>query len=365
MPVPFLDLKAQYASIKEEVDAAIRGVVDSQGFVLGPTVEGFEAQAASYHSVSHAIGCNSGSDAIFLALRALGLQPGDEVITVPHTYIATPEEIHRAGGRVRFVDVDAKTWNMDLDALKAAITPQTKAIVPVHIYGRPVDMTKLLEIAGDIPVVEDAAQCWGARHAGKSAGAIGKIGCFSFYPTKTLGAYGDGGMVITNDPAIAANLRALRVHGEASRYHNVMHGVNSRLDAMQAAVLGVKLKYVDGWNARRAEIAGMYRERLSGSSITLPEPSAEGDVHVWHQHVILAPRRDQLRAKLHDAGIGTMIYYPVPQHMQSCFADLGYKQGDFPRTERMSAESLALPIFPEMSEAMIDEVCDTIKAFYA
>ena len=363
MEIPLVDLKAQNGPIRAELDAAVKAVFDSGEFILGGFLQRFEQECAKYLGVKHAIGVANGSDALYLALLALDIKPGDEVISVPHTYVATPESIVRTGAKLVFVDVEKDTWNMDIGQLKKAITKKTKAILPVHIFGQCANMTAINEIAGNIPVVEDAAQAWGADHWGAKSGALGTLSCFSFYPTKTLGACGDGGMVATDDDNLAARVRALRVHGESRRYFNNLHGVNSRLDGIQAAILSVKLKYVDGWNKERRHIAEYYRKRFEGSPVKLGVV-ADGNTHVWHQCVIMAPRRDELQAHLKSRGIGTNIFYPVPQHLQECFKDLGHKKGDFPVTESISTDSLALPVYPEMTEAQRKYVADEILAFY-
>ncbi len=364
MGIPFVNLHAQYTEIKEEVEQAVYEVLESQNFILGPKLQAFEEEAAAYLGAQYAIGVANGSDALLLALMALGVGPGDEVITVPHTYIATGEAIHRTGAQVVFCEVDQKTWTMDPEALKAAITPRTKAILPVHIFGQTADMSEILKVAGEIPVVEDAAQAWGASHQGAKAGSIGALGCFSFYPTKTLGGYGDGGLVVTSDSELAQHVQALRVHGESKRYYNNLHGMNSRLDVLQAVILQIKMRYVDGWNQGRQELVQYYQAEFSNlPQLTLPFV-AENNESVWHQYVILCEQRDELQEHLRSKGIATGVYYPVPQHLQACFASLGHQEGDFPVSERLSKQGLALPCWPELSEQQRQEIVAALQGFF-
>ena len=368
-PFPFLDLKAQYRAIQPEIDAAIRRVMDSQQFILGPEVESLETEMAAYLGVKYAIACASGSDALLLALMALEIGPGDEVITVPFTFVATAGAIARLGARPVFVDIDPHTYNIDPKKIEAAITPKTRAIIPIHLFGMAADMNPIMEVAGKrrIPVVEDAAQAIGARHTGQRVGSIGVCGCFSFFPSKNLGAAGDGGMLTTEDSEFADKLRILRNHGGHSKYECDLIGMNSRLDALQAAILRVKLKYLDSWTEGRRRNAARYAELFGehglNRTITLPHVSANSD-HIYNQYVIRAPKRDELRAYLKDHGVPTDIYYPVPLHLQRAFTYLGYKLGDLPEAEKASREVLALPIFPELSTEQQELVVESIAEFY-
>ncbi len=352
---PFLDLKAQYRTIKAEIDAAIQRVMTSQQFILGQEVEGFEKEISAHLGVRHAIACASGSDALLLALMALEIGPGDEVVTTPFTFVATAGAIARLGARPVFVDIDPSTYNISAAAIEAAITPRTKAIIPVHLYGLPADMSAISKIADErgIPVVEDAAQAIGAKYAARIVGGIGLCGCFSFFPSKNLGGAGDGGMLVTNDDTFADKLRVLHIHGGRTKYEYETIGINSRLDALQAAILRVKLKHLDPWAAGRVQRAERYRRLFQQAGlndvISLPSVPAKS-THVYHQYVIRAPRRDGLKAHLREHGVPSEIYYPLPLHLQQAFAYLGHKLGDLPESERASREVLALPIFPEMSD---------------
>jgi dTDP-4-amino-4,6-dideoxygalactose transaminase len=367
---PFLDLKAQFATIRTEINAAVLRVLESQNFILGPEVESMESAMRQYVGTKFAIGCASGSDALLLSLLALGIDVGDEVITTPFTFVATAGAIARVKARPVFVDIDEATFNLDPRQLEAAITSRTRAILPVHLFGLPADMTAIMRIAGDhkLPVIEDAAQAIGAWQGGKAVGSIGTMGCFSFFPSKNLGAAGDGGMITTNNPELAERLRLLRVHGSRRRYEYELLGINSRLDALQAAILRVKLRYLDQWTLARQQHAQRYRDAFSCADslhglIQVPlEPAAF--VHVYNQFVIRAQERDALREHLRQAGIGTEIYYPSPLHLQPAFAYLGYSKGDFPRAEAACKQVLALPIFPEMSEEQRQIVTDEIANFY-
>jgi len=366
---PFLDLKAQYRSIKPEIDAAIQRVMESQHFILGPEVENFEKEIAAYTQTQFAVACASGSDALLLALMALEVGPGDEVLTTPFTFIATAGAIARLGARPVFIDIDPASYNLDANKLESAISSKTKAIIPIHLFGLPADMDAIMGIANArrIPVVEDAAQAIGARYKGRQVGSYGLCGCFSFFPSKNLGAAGDGGIVTTNDPAFADRLRMLRNHGGHSKYECELVGMNSRLDALQAAILRVKLPYLDDWTKARQDNAARYRasfrDRGLEGVVALPHVPA-GYTHIYNQYVIRAPRRDQLRAELQRAGIPSDIYYPVPLHLQRAFSYLGYEAGSFPAAEAASREVLALPIFPEMSGSQQNLVVDAIARFY-
>jgi dTDP-4-amino-4,6-dideoxygalactose transaminase len=369
--VPLLDLKAQFIPIAAEVQAAVARVIESQRFIMGPDVAELEKEIAAYTHVQYAVACGSGSDALFLALLGLGVAPGDEILTTPYTFFATAGAIHRAGARPVFADIDLGTFNLDPEAVRRTLDahPRVKAIIPVHLFGACADMDPLLALAKErgIAVIEDAAQAIGAEMNDRRAGAIGDVACFSFFPSKNLGAFGEGGILTTNNPELAGKLAALRVHGEKTRYYHQYVGVNSRLDTLQAAVLRVKLKYLDGWTAGRQRNADQYRERFAqkGVPVTLPALHGSTSRHIYNQFVIRGARRDQLQAYLAEHGIGTAIYYPLSLHLQECFAYLGYKQGDFPNSEEAAATSLALPIYPELTTADLDYVVDTIAAFYA
>lgn len=378
-PVPILDLKAQYESIRAEVDAAIRRVVDTQHFILGPEVEHLEAEIAVYSRVKHAIGVSSGTDAILIALMALGIGVGDEVITTPHTFVATSSSILRLGARPVFVDIDPTTYNLDASHVRDAIGKATKALLPVHLFGQMADTRALGELSREygLPVVEDAAQALGAEYGGVRAGGAGTLGTYSFFPSKNLGGFGDGGMVVTNDDVLANHVRLLRNQGQSPKYNSVALGGNFRLDALQAAILRAKLPRLDGWNAARARNAARYRELFAQSSVrvavgpSLDQASeialpsvGEGRRHVFHHFVIRAKRRDELRAFLATRGIGTEVYYPIPIHLQPAFAHLGYGPRRFPEAERAAAESLAIPIYPELTEQMQARVVEAIVDFY-
>jgi dTDP-4-amino-4,6-dideoxygalactose transaminase len=370
MAVPLLDLQAQYAPLREKILAAIARVADDQRFILGPEVEALERELASLIGVRHAIGVSSGTDALIVAMMALGIGPGDEVVTPTYSFFATAGCVSRLGAAPAFVDIDPVTFNLDPAAVERAITPRTRAIVPVHLFGLCADMDPILAIARQhgVAVIEDAAQAIGARFRGRRAGAMGRIGCFSFFPSKNLGAFGDGGLVTTDDDALAARMRLLRTHGAEQKYFHKVVGGNFRLDAIQAAVLRVKLPHLSEWTEARRRNADRYRVlfRQAGLDgvVTLPvEP--DGRSHIYNQFVIRAPRRDQLRAHLMSAQIGTEIYYPVPFHLQACFASLGRRRGDFPESERAADETVALPIYGELTEAQQRYVVESLAAFYA
>jgi dTDP-4-amino-4,6-dideoxygalactose transaminase len=360
--VPFLDLKAQYMSIQSEVDAAVLSVLASTQYVLGPSVADFEASFAGYCGVEHAVALNTGTSALHLALLAAGIGPGDEVITVSMTFVATTAAILYAGAKPVFVDVDPATWTMDPAAIEAAITPKTKAILPVHLHGRGADMTAIMAVADKhgIMVIEDAAQSHGAEHAGRRAGSFGVIGCFSFYPGKNLGAYGEGGAAVTNDAKLAHRMRMLRDWGQDGKYHHVMHGFNYRMDGIQGAILGVKMRHIEGWTEARRSHAARYLEGLAGLSLGLP--AREGnDRHVWHVYAVRAKNRDRLAVELKHRGIATSMHYPVPVHLQKAYAELGLGRGALPVSEALGAEFLSLPMFPEMTMAQIEEVVDAVR----
>ena len=360
--VPPLDLTQQYAQIGDEISAAVQKVLASGGYVGGPAVKSFEQEFADYIGVSDCVGCNSGTDALILALRALKIGPGDEVITTPFTFFASAETISAVGATPVFVDIDSATLNLDVELIEAAITDKTKAIMPVHIFGQPTDMTRLMEIATkhNLAVIEDCAQSVGAEWESRKVGSIGHVGCFSFYPTKNLGACGDGGAVTTNDPALAASMRMLKEHGQSSRYFYEEIGYNSRLDALQAVILSIKLRYLDSWNSQRRSIATVYGEFLSrvpGVAIPKELPAAKG---VWNQYTIRLKSqeykqnlsgnfRDSVRTKLQEFGIGSMVYYPLPLHLQPVYKSLGYQADQLPVAEQVCREVLSLPMFPELT----------------
>ena len=368
MKVPLLDLKAQYATIRHEIEPVVREVFESQYFILGPQVKTFEESVAAYCGTRHAIGCASGTDAILLALMALDLQPGDEVITTPYTFFATGGCVARLGAKQVYCDIDPVTYNIDPSKIERLITKKTKAIMPVHLYGLVADMDRITGIAADhgLPVIEDAAQAIGASSPQGKAGALGTMGCFSFFPSKNLGGAGDGGMIVTNDADLAEKLRILRMHGSKPKYYHSMVGVNSRLDTLQAAVLQVKLKYLDGWSAKRRENAQTYTRLLAErglADITAPVTPA-GYGHIFNQYILRVPERDRLREHMAKHDIGTEIYYPVPLHLQVCFKDLGYKKGSMPESELAADTTIALPIYPELTPEMLVYVADTIASFY-
>jgi dTDP-4-amino-4,6-dideoxygalactose transaminase len=368
-PFPFLDLKAQYRTIKSEVDAVIQRVMESQQFILGPEVESFENEIAAYTQTQFAIACASGSDALLLALMALEVGPGDEVVTTPFTFVATAGSIARLGARPVFVDIDPNTYNLDPGKLTAAISSRTKAIIPVHLFGMAAQLDSIMQIANarGIPAIEDAAQAIGATYRDRPVGSIGLCGCFSFFPSKNLGGAGDGGLLTTGDGEFADKLRVLRNHGSHSKYECELIGMNSRLDALQAAILRVKLGYLDEWTAGRRRNAARYLELFKGRGLdrmlTLPQVQ-EGCTHIYNQYVIRSPRRDELKDHLRACGVPSDIYYPIPLHLQQAFAYLKYRPGDLPQSERASREVLALPIFPEMSAGQQDLVVESIARFY-
>jgi dTDP-4-amino-4,6-dideoxygalactose transaminase len=366
MPVPFLDLTLQYQSIKTEIDEAIRRVVNSQGFVLGPEVQALEEEVAAYLGVPHAVGVASGTDALLLPLKALDPQPGDEVVIPAFTFFATAGAVWNAGFKPVFCDVDPETFNVTPDTLEEVWTDRTRATVPVHLYGQmaPLDEIRGLASQRGAFVLEDAAQAIGARQGETMAGAAGDAGAFSFFPTKNLGGFGDGGMVITADEGFAEKVAKLRVHGGKQMYHHEMVGTNSRLDALQAAVLRVKLKHLDGWTQQRRRNAALYDEILSGVEGVRTPVTAPGHLHVYNQYTLRVDRRDDLRAFLTERGIGNGLYYPLGLHLQQCFAALGGREGDLPVTERLTREVVSLPVFPELTEGQITEVAEEIRAFY-
>ena len=365
--IPLLDLTRQYQPLREPIQAALTRVIESQRFILGAEVERFEQRFAEYCGARYAIGCASGTDALELALMAANIGPGDEVLTVPFTFFATAGAIMSAGARPVFVDVEPDSFNLDARQLDGALAthPAIKAILPVHLYGGCADMGPILAWAAarGIPVIEDAAQAVGAEWRGRRAGSIGTIGCFSFFPTKNLGGFGDGGMLTTNDEDLTRKLKALRIHGSFEKYIHEWAGVNSRLDALQAAVLDVKLDHLDAWSRARQRNADLYRQALAGI-VTLPVQQPHQTSHVYNQFVIRCARRDELRKFLSESGVGTEVYYPLPLHLQPALAAYGYKAGDFPVSEQLSKEVLALPIFAELTEEEIATVAGLIREFY-
>jgi len=368
MLTPLLDLKAQYATIRGELRQAMDRVCDSQHFILGPEVEGLEAEVSAFCGARHAIGVSSGTDALLVALMAIGVGPGDEVVTSTFSFFATAGVIARLGARPVFVDINERDFNLDAAGVDAKISARCKAIIPVHLFGACAEMGPIQAAAREhkIAVVEDAAQAIGSKdQSGRAAGTMGSLGCFSFFPSKNLGAFGDAGMVVTQDRDLAETVRVLRVHGGKPKYHHGLIGGNFRLDALQAAVLRVKLKYLTRWTEARRRNAARYRKYFMDAGLVeqigVPEDSAG---HIYHQFVIRCAKRDELKNHLENRGIGTEVYYPIPLHLQKCFADLGYKEGDFPQAEAASRESLALPIYPELTEAQQDFIVEEIRAFY-
>ena len=359
--VPFLDLKAQYHSIKPEIDAAVLGVLESSQFVLGHEVEAFENEFAAYCQANHAIGVNSGTSALHLALLAAGIGSGDEVITVTFTFVATAAAIIYAGARPVFVDIEPRSFTMDVNQIERAITPRTKAILPVHLYGQPADMDPILEIARrhGIVVIEDAAQAHGAEYKGKRVGSIGDIGCFSFYPGKNLGACGEGGAVTTNNEHYAKAVRTLRDWGQTRKYHHDLKGFNYRMEGIQGAVLRVKLRHLEGWTEARRAHAATYNEMLTNCMIQTPEAMSYAR-HVYHVYAVRSLHRKQLEQRLNARGIQTGIHYPIPVHLQPAYADLGYDAGSFPEAKAASQEVLSLPLFPELTLAEQDVVSSTV-----
>ena len=369
MNVPLLDLKAQYSTIKADVDAAIAEVMQSQHFILGPKVERCEQAIADYSQTAHGIGVSSGSDALLACLMAEEIGPGDEVITTPYTFFATVGAIARVGATPIFVDIDPVTCNVDVSEIADKVTEKTRAIIPVHLYGQMADMDAVMQIANDrgLVVIEDAAQAIGAEYNGRRAGSIGHYGCFSFFPSKNLGAAGDGGMVVTGDARRAEKLRVLRGHGSKPKYYHKIIGGNFRLDALQAAIVSAKLPYLDRWTEARQFNAARYDSLFQAAGLTtsgrVTVPTVVTNRHIFNQYVIRVADRNGLQASLKASGIGTEVYYPVPMHMQECFEDLGHRAGAFPRSERAAAHTLALPIQPELSAEQAQYVVERIAAF--
>lgn len=366
MKVPPLDLKRQYASIKEEIDSAIQNVLNHGGFVLGPEVKELESRLAEYCGAAHGIGVASGTDALLLSLMAAGTAPGDEIITSTFTFFATAGVISRLGARPVFVDIDPDTFNINPDLIEKAITPKTRAIIPVHLYGQISEMDEIMQAAEkhNLPVIEDAAQAVGSLYKNRKAGSFGLTGCFSFYPTKNLGGYGDGGFITTSNDDIADLLRKLRIHGARPKYFHSIVGINSRLDSLQAAVLLVKLNHLPDWHEARRGKAEIYNDLLSKIEQVTTPSVRDYNYHIYHQYTILAERRDELKDYLKSREIGSEIYYPLPMHLQECFKDLGYKKGDMPVAEKAAEMALSLPIFPELTGQEQEYIVQAIKEFY-
>ncbi len=362
--IPLVDLTAQYHSIKKEMDAAVLSTLESGHFILGPQVTKFEESVAAYLGVKHAIGLASGTDALVIALRALNIGDGDEVIIPAYTFFATAGSVMSVGAQPVVVDIDPQSYQMDANKIEAAVTPKTKAIIPVHLYGHPSDMNPILEIARkhDLKIIEDNAQGYGAEYLGRKTGAMGDVGCLSFFPTKNLGAYGDGGMAVTNDDALAGQMRMLRAHGWKKKYYSEMVGYNSRLDALQAAILQAKFPHVDAWNEKRRELSKRYNEHLAPLGITTPV-EREWAKHVYHLYIIRHEKRNALQAFLKEKGIASEVYYPIPPHLADPCRKFGYKEGDFPHAEKAARETLALPLYPELTLAQQDEVIAAVKEF--
>ena len=362
MPIQQLDLTAQYHSIKEEMDKAVLDVLESGYFILGPNVSKLEQEIAQYVGVKHAVGVASGTDALLLAMRGLGIGPGDEVIAPAFTFFATTEVVSAVGATPVLVDVDPETYCIDLAKLERAVTPRTKAIIPVHLFGHPADMGPLMDFAKrhNLKVVEDNAQAIGSQYRGKKTGSIGDIGCLSFYPTKNLGGAGDGGMLLTNDDEVAKAARMLRTHGWEKKYYSEMVGYNSRLDELQAAILRVKLKHLDDWNEGRRRVAAAYDELLDVPTVRLPRAKGYAH-HVYHLYVIEVEKREAVAQELTRAGVATAVYYPYALHEMPVYKDLGYKKGDFPVSEAASRKCLALPLYPEMTSLQVAEVANALR----
>lgn len=365
MKVPFLDLRTQYASIHNEITAALRQVFESAAFAGGPFVERFEQEFASFCGCKFAVGVGSGTTALWMALLALGVRRGDEVITVPNTFIATCEAISFCGAKPVFVDIDETTYNMDPDLLKDAITPRTKAIIPVHLYGQMADMDRIMEIARahGLLVIEDACQAHGAEYKGRRAGTIGDVGCFSFYPGKNLGAYGEAGAIVTNNSELAEKLRMLRDHGQVKKYYHSVVGWNGRMDGMQAAVLSVKLKYLAAWNEARRRNAQLYNELLASMDGVITPAEADYARHIYHIYAIRVENRDAFMSDLAQKDIGCGIHYPLPIHLQEAYRFLGHEKGSFPVVERCAGELVSLPMFAELTREQIEKVCQEIRSF--
>lgn len=366
MMVPYLDLSAQMRPLRKEIDAVIAKTLDNCTFCLGPDVAQFEQDFATYCGADHALGFNSGTSALHVALLVLDIKPGDEVITTPSTFAATSWAISYVGAKPVYVDIDDQTFNLNPRLVEKAITPRTKAILPVHLYGHPCDLEPLLAIARkhNLPLVEDAAQAHGAKYHGKVVGTFGKISCFSFYPGKNLGAYGEGGALVTNDPALASRARTLREHGSTQRYHHDEVGFNYRMEGIQGGVLGVKLRHLDKWTQERRRVAHRYHELLADTPLQLPNEAKDVE-SAYHLYVVRHQRRDELKKHLEENQIGAALHYPIPMHLQKCYAALGHKTGDFPVSEKAARECLSLPIYPELTDIHIQRVAEVIGKFFA
>jgi len=364
-PVPYLDLKAQLKPLRAEIDAAIARTLDNCSFCLGPDVAQFEKDFAAFCGAQHALGFNSGTSALHVAMLLLGVGPGDEVITTPYTFIATSWAISYCGAKPVYVDIDEATFNLNPALIEKAITPRTKAVLPVHLYGQPFDVDAVAAVCKkhNLPFVEDAAQAHGAKYKGKSIGTFGSVSCFSFYPAKNLGACGEGGALVTNDAKLAARAKSLREHGSTVRYHHDEVGYNYRLEGIQGAVLGVKLKHLAHWTRERQRVAARYAELLKDTPLQLP-PVTVGNESAWHLYTVRSSRRDELKKFLDENKIGNAVHYPMPLHLQKVYANLGYRPGDFPVAEKASREVLSLPMFPELTDAQIQRVADVVKDFF-
>ncbi len=368
MNIPLVDLKAQYKRIKSEIDKAVQEVIQSGQFILSPEVESFESEVAAYCGTKYAVGVASGTDALQLALLACGIEPNDEVITTPFTFIATAETIAKCGATPVFADIDPETYNIDPAKLESKINQKTKAILPVHLYGQPVDMSPIVELAREynLKIIEDCAQALGAEYRGKKVGSTGDVGCLSFFPSKVLGAYGDGGMIVTSNPDIAERAKILRNHGCKEKYYHLIHGFNSRLDSLQAAILRVKLRHLNEWIELRRQKASLYSQLLERIDGIEPPYVAPYSYHIFNYYTIrlnLRLSRDKLKEFLDSQGVATAIYYPVSLHLQEVYKPLGYKLGDFPQSERTQREVLSLPIYPELEDQQVEEIVGLIKVF--
>lgn len=365
-PIPYLDLRAQMRPLRQELDAAIARTLDHCSFCLGPDVAQFEKDFAAFCGAAHCVAFNSGTSALHVALRLLDIGPGDEVISTPMTFVATSWAISYVGAKPVYVDIDDATFNLDPQRIEKALSPRTKAILPVHLYGHPFDVAPVLDLCRQhgLPLVEDAAQAHGARYRGRVVGTFGEMACFSFYPGKNLGACGEGGALVTNNAALAARARSLREHGSTVRYYHDEVGYNYRMEGIQGAVLGIKLKHLANWNAGRRRVAQRYAELLAGTPLRLPH-EAEGCESAWHLYVVRHPRRDALKQHLEANGVGCALHYPLPLHLQKCYADLGHRAGDFPVAEQAARECLSLPIYAELTDAQLERVAAVIKDFFA
>jgi dTDP-4-amino-4,6-dideoxygalactose transaminase len=365
IPVPYLDLPAQMRGIRKEIDAAIARTLDHCSFCLGPDVVQFEKEFAQFLGTEHCVGFNTGTSALHMAMLLLGVGPGDEVITTPFTFVATSWAISYVGAKPVYVDIEEGTCNLDPKLVERAITARTKALLPVHLYGHPASLEPLLEIGRkhQLPLVEDAAQAHGATYRGKMIGTFGQISCFSFYPGKNLGAYGEGGALVTNNAPFAARARALRDHGSTRRYYHDEVGFNYRMEGIQGAVLGVKLKYLEKWTNERRRVARRYNELLEETPLQLPRETDDAE-SAWHLYVVRYPRRDELKKHLEENQVGCALHYPLPLHLQKAYAHLGHKEGDFPIAEKAARECLSLPIYPEMTEGQIQRVVEVVEAFF-